>query len=149
MKVVIQRMNSIQKYRMRGQQVLLIMAVALLWTGCGGKKVSMIPAPTVPAATGTVDLGTDDNGNTRVDLKVQHLAKPQNLTPPKTTYVVWIQARDGRPENVGQLQVNDNLEGEFKTTTPLRTFDIFVTAEDGPSATSPTGPEVFHQVVHR
>ena len=142
-------MNSIQKYRIRSYPLLLIALAALLSTGCGGKKVTMIPAPTVPAATGMVNLGTDSNGNTQVDLKVEHLAKPRNLTPPKSTYVVWIQARDGRPENQGQLQVNDNLEGQFKTTTPLRTFDIFVTAEDGPSATSPTGSEVFHRTVSR
>jgi hypothetical protein len=129
--------------------VLLIVMVALVWTGCGGRKVPMVPAPSVPAATGTVNLGADSNGNTQVDLKVQHLAKPQNLTPPKSTYVVWIQARDGRPENQGQLQVNDNLEGEFKTTTPLRTFDIYITAEDGASATVPTGPGVFHRVASR
>jgi hypothetical protein len=134
---------------MRWQHLLLLVATALVWTGCGGRKVSMVPASSVPAANGTVDLGTDNNGNTQVDLKVKHLAKPQNLTPPRSTYVVWIQARDGRPENKGQLHVGDNLEGEFKTTTPLRTFDIFVTAEDGASATSPTGSEVFRQTASR
>ncbi|MFL6350295.1 MAG: hypothetical protein ACJ74Z_00380 [Bryobacteraceae bacterium] len=143
------QMDSIQKYCTRAPRMLLIVVAAVMWTGCGGKKVSMVPAAAVPAATGTVDLGKDRNGNTQIDLKVQHLAKPENLTPPKSTYIVWIQARDGRPENQGQLHVNDNLEGEFKAPTPLRTFDIFVTAEDGPSATSPNGPEVFHKTVHR
>jgi hypothetical protein len=124
--------------------VLLLAAV-----GCGPKKVPMNPAPNVPAAAGHAEIGTDRNGNTTIDLKVKHLAKPENLTPPATAYVVWIQPSGQAPQNVGQLQVNSDLEGEFKGTTPFKAFDIFVTAENNPQATTPTGQEIMRQHVSR
>jgi hypothetical protein len=48
----------------------------------------------------------------------------------------------------GQLRVDDNLQGEFKTPAPAKNFDIFVTAESGPTVTQPTGPEVLRQTVN-
>lgn len=120
---------------------LVLMGVA----GCGGHTYHLNPAMSVPAATGTIQVGHDKNGNTTLDLKVKHLAKPGNLTPPATTYVVWIQRPGVSAENQGQLQVNDNLEGEFKTTLPYHNFQIFITAENNPHATSPSGQEVLRQ----
>ena len=35
----------------------------------------------------------DQNGNTDVTLKADHLAQPGMLTPPSTVYEVWFQAR--------------------------------------------------------
>jgi hypothetical protein len=78
---------------------------------------------------------------------VKHLAKPENLSPPQTTYVVWIQKPGGDPENQGQLKVNDKLEGEFKTVTPYKSFQIFVTGETNPNASAPSGPEVLRQQI--
>jgi hypothetical protein len=64
-------------------------------------------------------------------------------------YVVWIQP-NGRPaENKGQLNVSKNLDGEFKTVSPYKKFDIFVTAEDAGNVTSPTGQEVLRNTVNR
>jgi hypothetical protein len=45
------------------------------------------------------------------------------------------------------LQVNDNLQGEFKSPVPTSNFQIFVTAEDGPTVSQPSGPEVLRQTV--
>src|SRR2546423_6836114 len=118
--------------------VLLLAAVA-----CGPKKVPMNPAPNVPAATGHAEIGTDRNGNTTIDLKVQHLAKPENLTPAASTYVVWIQPRGGAPQNQGALQVNSDLNGEYKGTTPYKNFDILVTAENDAKTNTPSGQEVM------
>ncbi|HZQ23508.1 MAG TPA: hypothetical protein VFA89_12000 [Terriglobales bacterium] len=132
---------------MKNRALISICLLLTLTTACGKKKVNMTPAASVPAANGNAVLTKDSNGNTVVDLKVQHLAKPQNLTPPKNVYVVWIQPRGGAATNEGELRVNDNLQAEFKTPTTYKTFDIFVTAEDNASATQPTGPEVLRQTV--
>lgn len=129
------------------------LAVALLLSlsatfGCGGKKVEMTPASTQPAASGVAKLDHDKNGNLMADLKVKHLAHPQNLSPPKSAYVVWIQPKDSSsPQKLGELRVNDNLEGEFKAPVPVSNFQIFVTAEDGPTVSQPSGPEVLRQTV--
>jgi len=123
-------------------------AIAFTLTACGGgHHYKLNPSMNVPAATGTVDVGHDQNGNTTIDLKVRHLAKPDSLTPPKVVYVVWIERSGLAAENQGALQLNDNLEGEFKTTLPYKKFEIFVTAEDNPHATGPSGQEVLRQQV--
>jgi len=124
-----------------------ILAALLVTAGCGGRKVHMTPATSVPAAAGVAELSKDRNGNVIVDLKVRHLARPENLTPPQSVYIVWLQPRGGQVIKQGQLRVNDNLEGEFKAPAPAQNFDIFVTAESGPTVTQPTGPEVLRQTV--
>ena len=127
-----------------------IFSVGLLVLGtlglsaCGGHKYHLVPSFTVPAATGKVDVGHDDNGTT-YDLKVRHLAKPQNLTPPETAYVVWVQRPGLEAQNAGVLTVNDDLNGEFRGTTPYKSFDLFVTAEPNPRASLPSGPRVLQQ----
>jgi hypothetical protein len=117
--------------------------------GCGGKKVPMNASTSVPAAAGHADIGSDRNGNTTIDLKVHHLAKPESLTPPATAYVVWIQPSGQAPQNQGQLHVNENLDGEYKTNTSYKKFDLFVTAERDVHASNPSGPEVMRQQVSR
>ncbi|MCU1307313.1 MAG: hypothetical protein JWN45_2008, partial [Acidobacteriaceae bacterium] len=47
------------------------------------------------------------------------------------------------PENQGQLKVNDNLDGSFEGSTPYPVFDIFITAEDSPAASTPSGPQLL------
>jgi hypothetical protein len=128
--------------------LLLLAALAIVPTSaCGKKHVNLNPATSVPAATATAELTHDDNGNTLVDLKVKHLAKPENLSPPRSVYVVWIQPSGATPIKQGQLQVNSNLEGEFKTPTTYKSFEIFVTAEDSAMVNQPTGQEVLRQRV--
>lgn len=116
---------------------------------CSANHVRLTPATTVPAATARAEVSQDKNGNTLVDLKVEHLAPPQNLTPSKSVYVVWIQPRGAAPIKQGQLKVNDKLNGEFKTPTSYKVFKIFVTAENSASVSSPSGQEVLRQEITR
>ena len=67
--------------------------------------------------------------------------------PASTSYVVWIQARGKAAENQGLLKVNNDLNGEFETTTRYEAFDVFVTAESDPNATLPSGSEVLRATV--
>jgi len=126
---------------------ILIFSVLLFSFACGKKHVNLNPASSVPAASASATLSHDSNGNTIVDLKVKNLAKPENLTPPRSVYVVWIQPRGGNPIKEGELQVNNNLQGEFKAPTTYKSFDIFVTAENSANIEQPTGQEVLRQMV--
>lgn len=129
---------------MRRALPFLCIAVVLSFAGLAlAKDIRLTADPSVPAAAGKAQLDHDRNGNHKVKLEVEHLAKPQALTPPKQTYVVWIQSRGKEPENQGQLKVNDNLQGSFETTTSYPVFDIFVTAEDNPAATTPSSPQLL------
>jgi hypothetical protein len=103
----------------------------------------MAASTIVPAARGEVAIDKDKNGNTKLKMTVQHLAKPENLTPRAAAYVVWLQERGGNSENKGELKVDKNLNATFETVTPMKSFDVFVTAEQDARATDPRGPQVL------
>jgi len=111
------------------------------------RKFPLTATPVIPGAKGYVDVGQDKNGNTEVDLKVEFLAKPSSLTPPAETYIVWFRQQGSEPESQGQLKVDDNLRGEFKTTTNMKSFDVFVTAENERVPKAPAGPEVLRATI--
>ncbi|MGB7761642.1 MAG: hypothetical protein WBL61_17555 [Bryobacteraceae bacterium] len=111
------------------------------------KKYPMTAASIVPGARAEVAISKDKNGNTRLKMTVQHLANLENLTPRAAAYVVWLQERGGNSENQGQLKVDKNLKATFQTVTPLKSFDVLVTAEQDPRAKGPDGPEVLKATI--
>jgi hypothetical protein len=121
---------------------------ALLCTvAYAAKKYPMTAASMVPGARAEVEISKDKNGNTRVNMRVQHLANLENLTPRASAYVVWLQERGGVSENLGQLKIDRNLKATFETVTPLKSFDVFVTAEQDFRVTGPSGPQVLTATV--
>ena len=111
------------------------------------KKYPMTAASIVPGARAKVEISKDKNGNTRLTITVQHLANLENLTPRAAAYVVWLQGRGGNPENQGQLKMDKSLKATFETVTPLKNFDVFVTAEQDFRAKGPSGPEVLKATI--
>ncbi|MGC2697788.1 MAG: hypothetical protein WA738_18530, partial [Candidatus Angelobacter sp.] len=106
---------------------LFLLFSFLLATAAWGRDDRLINTGAAPAAEGKISTDTDRNGNTGVNVEVKHMATPQSLTPAKQTYLVWVQARGKDPELLGALRVNENLEGSLKTSTPYKTFDVFIT----------------------
>jgi hypothetical protein len=129
------------------QVVVFAALLALIPLLAYGRKYPLAATPVVPGAKGTVDVGTDKNGNSEITLKVEYLPKPSSLTPPAETYIVWFRRQGSEPEAQGQLKVDDNLRGTFKTTTNMKNFDVFVTAESERVPKAPTGPEVLRATV--
>ena len=107
------------------------------------KTVKLQSTSIVPGAAGEVKTAKDKNGNTKFSVQVKHLANPSSLTPPKSTYVIWIQQPGAAPESQGVLKVNKNLEGKFETSTADKRFDLWITAENDATIKSPSGPEVL------
>lgn len=125
---------------------IAIAAVALLavWPFPSAKDYRMAPGVDVPAATGTVKIQKDkDNGNTKVDIKVDHLARPSSLTPSADVYLVWIRSNGGEALKQGAIGVDKNLSGELKMETVSKDFDVFITAEQGDGATFPSNVKVL------
>jgi hypothetical protein len=129
------------------KRALLTFAFLFLLPFAYSKEFPLVASSSVPAAKGKVDVDKDHNGNRKIKVEVQHLAKPSTLTPAQTAYVVWTQARGRDPENKGQLSVDKNLEGKLETTTTYEVFDVFVTAEGNPSVAAPDGPEVLRGTI--
>ena len=127
---------------MREKFTIFVIAVvcAIVLASCHS-AFPLMNAIAVPGATGEVKLKTDDNSNTIVSISVKHLAHPEKLSPAKSVYVVWAESTDGKAMNLGQLIVNDDLEGGLTGTTAFHYFRIIITAEDEPTVTMP-GSEI-------
>ena len=84
-----------------------------------------------------------DNGNIKLDIKVDHLARPSSLTRSANSYLVWIGPNGGEAFKQGAIGVDQNLSGELKFETVSRDFDVFITAEQSDGVTSPSSVEVL------
>jgi hypothetical protein len=124
-------------------QLALIAALAI-WPFSSGKTFHMRADSSVPAASGTVHAQADkDNGNTKLDIKVQNLAQPSNLNPPANTYVVWVRPNDGEAVREGAIGLNGDLNGEMHATTVLKDFEVFITPEESKTVTTPSSTELL------
>lgn len=120
---------------------LVLLAAVAVWS-CASSGLSF--SPKIPAADGTVKFAKADNGQTSIHLVVKHLANPDKLTPPVNTYVVWVQdGRNSAPEKIGELVLDQNLDGELKGETPLHSFEMFVTGETSGEVARPSGEKLF------
>jgi hypothetical protein len=120
----------------------LALVIAAGLAGCA-KKIAVDISSTVPATQAELKTSQDDNDNPVVELKVKHLAPPQNLQPARSTYVVWVETVDGKTYNAGRLKLNDDLEGGIKVMTPYPRFRLVVSAEDDPLAARPGSQRVI------
>ena len=128
----------------------MLIATGIAAFSCAGSRdLRLTTSPDIPAAEGTARIGTTDNGNTKIDLTVVHLASPERVAPGTTVYIVWIRGNESgaQPQNLGALRVDDKLKGSLSTVTPLRAFDLYVTAEPSQSSTMPTGKTLLSTTV--
>lgn len=116
-------------------------AVAVL-AGCAGPRVAA--APDLSQAQGVVRFGRLSDERTSIDLAVRRLEEPSKLSPPGHAYVAWVRRDpDAPPQNVGTLAMDDQLNGELRTATDLRRFELFVTAEAASDVDAPAGPPLL------
>ena len=132
---------------MRRATLALSILLLLIGLAAWAADIPMVASSLVPAATGKLSYAHDRNGNIKFTVSTKNLAAPTQLTPAKNAYVVWVEPRDQQPQNAGVLTINNNLEGSLSGTTPAKNFNVVVTAEDSPTATQPSGPEILHATV--
>ena len=123
---------------------LLLVAVAA-WA----REDKLTNTGVAPAAQGKVITSTDRNGNTSVEVQVEHLANPQSLKPAKQTYLVWIQPSGQSAQLLGALRVNEGLKGSIKGSTPFTNFEVFITAEDEMQPSTPSSTVLLKGSVAR
>lgn len=117
---------------------IAMIAVAGALCGCFGPRLAK--SPDLPQTEGKVRFHRTRDAQTRIDLKLKHLAQPEELTPPGYLYVAWVRGdKEALPQKVGSLEMDKDLKGELSALTPLNRFDLFVTAESSPEIENPTG----------
>lgn len=135
---------------MRQTKFALLIAIAIVLTAVAwSREDKLTNTGLTPAAEGKVVTSTDRNGNTEVEVQVKHVARPQALTPPRQSYLVWVQPRGMQPQLLGALRVNEDLEGSLKATTTYKDFDVLVTAEDNLKTETPSSTVILKGTVER
>jgi flagellar motor protein MotB len=94
----------------------------------------------------TVDPG---RGATLLDIRLDHLPAAQRFGGQYLTYVVWAISPDGRAQSVGELILDGSDEARLKTSTPLQTFALIVTAEPYYAVSRPSDVVVAENVITR
>ena len=122
---------------------VLMLSVALAALGCGKHEdakspIALMSTDSSAAAQGNVMINDAGNGNAELLVEIKHVPKPDKAAPGATTYVLWAKPSGGEPMNLGAINVNDDLMGTLRTVTPMKNFDLWVTAEATPQATRPT-----------
>ena len=127
------------------RMAVLVGVGVLAQVGCGPSTWHLTAGPQTAAAQGRVTATAGPNNNTRLEIKVKHLASPHKVTPGATVYVVWVRGinESDLPQNVGALRLDKELTGMLDTTTPLRSFDLLITAEVSSTANKPASDSVL------
>jgi hypothetical protein len=116
-----------------------VAVLPLAAVGCGSPIHELRPAQRNPAAVGNIKAKADDNKNTVLDVRAEHLAPPAALDPTLSTYVVWIRPVATQEfTNVGQLLMRSDRSGRLQVTTPFPEFNVLVTAEQSGTARAPS-----------
>lgn len=110
-------------------------AVLLLSLSSCAKKLSFNTSMIAPAASGSVKISKDKNKNYAIDVFVRNLAPSDKLTPPRETYVVWVDTESNGVKNIGQINtstglLSKTLKASLKANLPFKPVRVFITGED-------------------
>jgi hypothetical protein len=120
----------------------MLVAVLSVLSGCAGpSQVRLTGSPDIPGAEGVVTVSTSNDGNTKLDISVKHLAHPEKVEAGASVFMVWVRGLEGGAQaaSLGALIVNSDLSGRMETVTPLRSFELFITPESSQTVSAPTG----------
>jgi hypothetical protein len=125
----------------RGALVAMFIVGGLTLNACGSSQ-KLAASPDAQEARGTVTQQLEANG-TRVSIHVRNLPQPGRVGPDAKAYVAWAQpSSGGQPRRLGVLQL-DGDEGNLETDTPLKSFQVFITAEPSTTNTTPWGEKLL------
>ena len=102
----------------------------------GETKINFVGTPLSPQARGDATV-KGEKGYIEIDANFENLQAPSRFGPEYLTYVVWAITPEGRPTNLGELQVSGD-DGELRVTTELQAFGLIVTAEPYFAVTQPS-----------
>ena len=121
---------------------LTLFFLVIFFLGSCARKLTFEVSPVVPAATGKVKIKKSKNDNYIIVVNIKNLAPATRLSPPREVYVVWMESRNRRPENLGMIKTStglfsSTLKGDMTAASNYKPAGIFITAEDNGRVTYP------------
>src|SRR5208283_3321911 len=115
----------------------------------GSTKVNFQGTAIMPMAKGDAKVESE-RGVIHISADFSKMQPPSSFGPEYLTYVLWAISPDGRPQNLGELTLNDYGAGsssKIDTTSPIQTFGMIVTAEPYYGVTQPSDVVVMENVI--
>ncbi|TDO25704.1 hypothetical protein [Sediminibacterium goheungense] len=134
-------------WRMLSGTLCLGAILMLSVQGCS-KKINFQNSAEVPAARGYVKVSKDNNNNYQIKLELSNLAEVKRLDPPKESYVVWMESESNSVKNIGRINSSGSLLSKrltvsFETVSSVKPTLIYITAENEPNTSYPTGKKML------
>ncbi|MBI2819254.1 MAG: hypothetical protein HYX73_04675 [Acidobacteria bacterium] len=132
-------------FRVRQHAAVVTLAMlAVLASGCA-KRVKFRPSPLAGKGTATAKVELTYDRNNTLEVKLSGVPDPAVLKPGYSRYVLWAATPDRQHiVNIGQLRVDEKMNAEINTLTPLRSFLLFITVESSGDVMTP-GPDVIFE----
>ena len=114
--------------------------VASSTPGCAStQEFALVGTPRAPGLDGVVQVEGIEGGSRLVTVSLTNLLPPERLAQHYATYIVWFGASEGDPVKAGSLEYDEaSRQGSMFATTPLRSFELRITAEPNANVTTPS-----------
>jgi hypothetical protein len=135
---------KILNHNSKSATILSVLVAAFIFfsiSSCA-KKMVFATSTVAPAATGTVKIKKDKNNNYSINVSLRNLAPSDKLTPPRKTYIVWVETESNGVKNIGQVNTSSGLfskklKASLNAHLPFKPTNIFITAEDNQNVQYP------------
>jgi outer membrane protein OmpA-like peptidoglycan-associated protein len=111
----------------------------------GSTKIGFSGTELMPNAHGEANVNAV-TGKTNIDVHFEGLTQANGFGPEYLTYVLWAISADGRPQNLGELELAGG-KASLKVTTGFQSFGMIVTAEPYFAVSQPSDVIVLKNVV--
>jgi outer membrane protein OmpA-like peptidoglycan-associated protein len=102
----------------------------------GATQVDFRGTAIMPAATGKAKVESKA-GRIEIDFEIRNVDGATKFGNEYLTYVLWAITPEGRPQNLGEIQLSGG-KGKLNVTTELQAFGLIVTAEPYFAVTMPS-----------
>ena len=110
----------------------------------GPTKVSFIGTDLMPVARGEAKVDSQ-TGKTHVEVHLSGLTPANGFGKEYLTYVLWAISADGRPQNLGELELAGD-KASLDVTSSFQSFGLIVTAEPYFAVSQPSDVVVLKNV---
>ncbi len=98
----------------------------------------------MPGAKGQAKVDSK-TGKTNISVKFDHMTSANGFGPEYLTYVLWAISADGKPQNLGELELSGD-NASLEVTSAFQSFGMIVTAEPYYSVSAPSDVIVLQNV---